>query len=174
MFGSQLLTADSHEHIKRAKILLSKLDNSLLLYAALELRFAIERIIHNQLTLSDNHTFKAKSKNDPKRKKLIMKKIDPESDHNYNIYYVDQNTGERTFWGEYKNIPARRVKEIEGNLGNLLHMKLHLKLGIADDPWYRETRSFLNDTANYLDERITGSCYYFSLKDLDCIEFERK
>ena len=69
MFGSQLLTADPREHIRQAKILLSKLDNSLLLYAALELRLAIEIIIHNQLTLSVNHTFKIKSKNDPKRKK---------------------------------------------------------------------------------------------------------
>lgn len=174
MFENKLLTADPKEHIRRAKILLEQYDDSLLLYSALELRLAIERIAHNQLTLSEDHTMNAKGKSDPKRKKLIMKKIDPESDFDYDIFYIDPKSKQKTYWGEYKNIPEKTVKEIEGKLGNLLHMKLGLKLGIAEDPWYSETRSYLTKTLIYLKERISGSSYYFSYKDLENFEFERK
>lgn len=174
LFGIKLLTADPKENIRRAKILLGQYDDSLLLYCALELRMAIERIVHNQLTLSEDHSMSAKGKNDPKRKKIIMNKIDPESNFNYNIYYIDPETKKKVYWGEYKNIPAKTVNEIEGKLGNLLHMKLGLMLGNSEDPWYSETRSFLTKTSIYLEERTSGSSYYFSYKDLDNFEFERK
>lgn len=167
IFKSKLLTADPKEHIRRAKILLSTNNNALLLYAALELRLAIERIIHNQYTLSTDQTKGAKSKNDPKRKKLIMNKIDPESDHDYKIYFIDPENGSKIFWGIYKNIPESKVKSIEGKLGNLLHMHTGLKLGVVDDPWYSETRTFLINTSDYFFERITDSQYYFSFKDID-------
>jgi len=174
LFENKLLTADPNEHIKRAKILLNQFNNSYLLYAALELRLALERIIHNQLTLSEDHSFASKGKNDPKRKKLIMKKIDPDSNFDYIIFYRDPDNQKKVEWGEYKNISEKRVKEIEGRLGNFLHMKLGLKLGVPNNPWYKETRSFLTETADYLEERITGSCYYFSYRNLENFEFERK
>ena len=50
---NQNLTADPKEHLKRAKKLLKKNQNFLLLYAALELRFALERMVHNQLLFAE-------------------------------------------------------------------------------------------------------------------------
>lgn len=173
IFKSKLLTADPVEHIRRAKLLLDLKNDALLLYAALELRLAIERIIHNQYSLSSEQTKSAKNKKDPKRKKLIMNKIDPESDHDYKIYFIDPKNGSKINLGIYKNIPESMVKTIEGRLGNLLHMHLGLKLGVANDPWYSETRTFLKDTSDYLYERITDSQYYFSFKDIDNFIFEK-
>jgi hypothetical protein len=165
------LTADPKEHIRRANTLLNQNDNSVLLYAALELRFATERIMYNQLSLSEDATKNALNNNDPKRKKLIMNKIDPESDADFKIYLWDGT--ERILFGIYKSIPESKIKSIEGRLGNLLHMKLGLNLGIENDPWYRETRSFLTESASYLSERITDSLYYFSYKDVPNFELEK-
>lgn len=47
------LTADPNEHLKRAKKLLRKNKNSLLLYAALEIRFALERMIQRELIFAE-------------------------------------------------------------------------------------------------------------------------
>lgn len=174
MFGTKLLTADPKEHLRRARILLDKRDDSLLLYAALELRLAIERVVHNQLTLSVSHSKKDKKKNDPKRKKLVMNIIDPESDSDYDVYYIDPISKERVFWGTYKNISTKEVKKIEGRLGNLLHMKLGLKLGIAHDPWYRDTREYLNQVCVYLTERVNDSKFYFSFQGVENFELLKK
>ncbi len=174
MFQSRLLTADPNEHLSRAGILLGKNDNSLLQYAALEMRLAVERIVHNQLTLSEEHSKNDKKKNDPKRKKLIMNQIDPESDNDYEIYFTDSTTGKKVYWGEYKNIPESKIKSIEGRLGNLLHMKLGLNLGIENDPWYFKTRRFLEVTHSFLSERIKNSQYYFCFKETPNFELIKK
>lgn len=174
MFGTKLLTADPQEHLRRAGILLDKNDDALLQYAALELRLCIERILHNQLTLCVLHSKKNKKGIDPKKKKLIMGNLDPASDFDYDIYYTNPEDGSRTFWGTYKNIPEEKVKGIEGRLGNYLHMKRELKLGISDDPWYRETRNFLTETQKYLAERTRNSEYYFSYSDVDNFELIKK
>ena len=173
-YGDNKLTADPKEHIKRAKTLLDLKNNALLLYSALELRLAIERLQHNQLSLSEHATINNKKGNDPKRKKLIMNNIDPNSDHDYKIYFTDPENGTWTYWGEYKNISTEKIKTIEGRLGNLLHIKIGLKLGIKDDPWYGDTRKFLSDTIDYLDERLTDSDYYFSFTDIDNFDLVRK
>lgn len=174
LFESTLLTADPKEHVLRAKILLDTQNDSFLLYAALELRLAIERIMHNQYTLSPDQSMDGKRRNDPKRKKLIMNIIDPESDHDYKVYYIDPKDQSKIFWGIYKNIPRQKVKEIDGKVGNLLHMHLGLNLGLAGDSWYMETRDFLNRTADYLKERITDSLFYFSFTDVDNFIFEKE
>jgi len=174
MFNSGLLTADPKEHLKRADILLAQNNDSLLLYAALELRLATERIIHNQLTLSEDTSKNEKSGNDPKKKKLIMNQIDKESDNDYDIYFTDQGTKEKIFWGAYKNIPQSKVKTIEGRLGNLLHMNTRLNLGDKNDPWYKQTRSFLTETKDYLIERTTDSQYYFTFTGLENFELVRR
>jgi hypothetical protein len=174
MFNSKLLTADPKEHLKRARILLELDDDSLLRYVALELRLAIERIVYNQLSLSENTTKNNKAGNDPKKKKLIMNQIDPASDWDYDIYYKEPGTIRKILWGTYKSIPESKVKKIEGRLGNLLHMAIDLKLGVHDDPWYIDTRIFLTETTSYLTERITDSQYYFSFTDVHNFELVRR
>lgn len=173
-FNTKLLTADPKEHIRRSELLLGFENNSFLLYAALELRLALERIIHNQYTLSEEQKRGSKKKNDPKRKKLIMNMIDPSSDHDYEIYYVDPQTSEEIFWGVYKNISEKWVKEIDGKLGSLLHMKLGLNLGIETDPWYNKTREFLEETTEFLKERTTDSVSYFSYNDSESFLLKKK
>ena len=138
------------------------------------MRLALERIIHNQLTLSEQHSRKDKKKNDPKRKKLVMGVIDPKSNCDYDIFYTDPNTGHKAFWGTCKNISEKKVKTIEGKLGNLLHMKIGLRLGVAEDQWYTDTREFLDNTCDYLTERITDSKYFFSFQGLDNFELIKK
>lgn len=174
MFNSNLLTSDPKEHLLRTRRLLKEKNDSYLLYAALEMRLAIERIVHNQLTLSEEHSRKDKKKNDPIRKKLVIGIIDPESNHDYDIFFNDPNSGNRVFWGTYKNIPKTKIKKIEGRLGNLLHMKLGLRLGVQDDPWYIETRDFLEVTCDYLIERITDSNYFFSYQGQENFELIKK
>ena len=100
-----------------------------------------------------------------------MNKIDPESDADFKIYFWDGS--ERILFGIYKNIPESKIKRIEGRLGDLLHMKLGLNLGIVTDPWYTDTRLFLSESAHYLLERLTDSVYYFSYKDVPNFELQR-
>ncbi|MBL8027776.1 MAG: hypothetical protein JNL74_15240, partial [Fibrobacteres bacterium] len=67
------LTADPKEHLKRAKKLLKKKRmNSLLLYAALEIRFALERMVDAQLLFADNASNKMLKEYDPVKKKSYM------------------------------------------------------------------------------------------------------
>ena len=103
-----------------------------------------------------------------------MNMIDPSSDHDYEIYYVDPQTSEEIFWGVYKNISEKWVKEIDGKLGNLLHMKLGLNLGIETDPWYNKTREFLEETTEFLKERTTDSVSYFSYNDSESFLLKKK
>jgi hypothetical protein len=172
MFTTKKLTADPKENVNRALVLLKKNNNALLLYAALELRLALERAIHNQLSLSIATTLNNKGGNDPKKKKLIINCIDSESDNDFNIFYRDPITKEKLFWGTYKNIPESKLKYIEGRLGNLLHMKRGISLGVEDDYWYLETRTFLMETASYLKERLNNSLSYFAYKDVPYFELE--
>ncbi len=81
-----------------------------MLYAALELRLAIERLQHNQLSLSEHATINNKKGNDPKKKKLIMNNIDPDSDFDYKIYYNDPESGSRIYWENIRTFRHKRLK----------------------------------------------------------------
>ena len=62
------LTADPKKHLKRAKKLLRKNNNSLLLYAAVEIRFALERMVHNQLIFAEDVSKRMMNEYDPSKK----------------------------------------------------------------------------------------------------------
>jgi len=162
----QNLTADPKEHLKRAKLLLKKNQNSHLLYSALELRFALERIVHNQLIFSEEVSKRMLDEYDPTKKRKNMSRIDKDSDYAHKIYLIEKDTGKRFEWGEYRPIDKNKVKEVQGRLGDLLHPKNGLNLGISDDIWYIETRKFLEETHDYLSEITDGNEYYFSYRGL--------
>jgi hypothetical protein len=164
--NQQNLTADPKEHLKRANRLLKKNRNSLLLYSALELRFALERIVHNQLIFAEEVSNRMLDEYDPTKKRKNMSRIDEDSDHPHKIYLIEKDTGKRFEWGEYRPIDQKKVNEIQGRLGNLLHPKDGLKLGISDDPWYIDTRKFLEETHDYLTGITDGNEYYFSYRGL--------
>jgi len=103
-----------------------------------------------------------------------MKSIDPNSDRDYDIYYRDSENGSKVFWGTYKNIPEEKVNTIYGKLGSYLHMKAGLRLGVENDPWYIEARTFLDKTEKFLAERIENSLPYFSYADIENYELIEK
>jgi len=164
------LTADPKEHIKRANNLLKKKKNSLLLYAALEIRFAAERIIDNQLAFAETVSKKTLKKYDPAKKRKAMTAIDPNSDHPHKILLINKETGEKFDWGTYKPIELEKIKEIRNKLGDLLHPKVGSKLGISNDPWYIETRRFLKESTEYLSDKLANNEYYFAYKNLNNFE----
>lgn len=161
------LTANPKEHLKRAKELLNKNQNSLLLYAALEIRFALERMVHNQLIFADQVSKRMLDEYDPSKKRKNMTRIDKNSNFPHKIILIDRVTGERYEWGEYWPIDQEKVNKIKGRLGDLLHPKDGLKLGISNDPWYKETRAFLEESYEYLFKLTQQNKYYFAYKGLD-------
>jgi hypothetical protein len=63
------LTADPKEHLKRVKKLLRR-DNAHILYAALEIRFSLERITQRELIFSENVTNRSLKEYQPVKKSL--------------------------------------------------------------------------------------------------------
>lgn len=63
-----------------------------------------------------------------------------------------------------------RVRQIQGKLGDLLHPKVGLRLGISNDPWYTETREFLSASIDYLSTVLMNNTPFFAFEGLDFIE----
>ena len=135
------LTANPIEHIKRAKKLLKKNKNSLLLYAALEVRFGLERMVQRELLFAEKATKKMLKEYDPVKKRKNLTRLDENVDFPHKIYLVNQKTGEKFEWGKYRPMDKNKVSEIKGKLGDLLHPKEGLLLGISNDPWYTSAPS---------------------------------
>lgn len=163
------LTANPKIHIKRAKHLLRK-DNSHLLYAALELRLALERVTNFEVLLSSNASSKMIKMNDPPKKTKYLKALNENADKPHEIYIINKETGERHIWGQYRPLDAKKISRIEGKLGNLLHAQDGIAYGIANDPWYKETQDFLNESLDYLSDIVENSTPFFAYENLDTIE----
>jgi len=159
------LTADPKEHLRRAKKLLRG-HNSRILYAALEIRFAVERIAQRELIFSQNVTTRSLKEYQPNKKVKSLRRLDPNTEFPHKFLYVDETSGTQFYWGEYKPLDNNVVRELEGRLGNLLHSKDGIKLGIRDDPWYIETRKFLCESIEYLSKVIEDNTPFFGLEGL--------
>jgi len=156
------LTADPKEHIKRAKKLLAKNNNSVLLYAALELRFAIERLVKTELSFADKVSNSTWRKNDPAPQAKALRALDQRADFSHEIFFVSKHTKEKISMGIYKPLPIDKINKIEGRLGDLLHAKIGLSLGKSNDPWYVETRAFLQESADYLESVAENNVPFFA------------
>ncbi|MFA5010546.1 MAG: hypothetical protein WC644_01210 [Ignavibacteria bacterium] len=167
------LTADPNVHLKRAKKLLKNARNHLLLYAALEIRFALERIVHNELIFSEKASNHALDMYDPSKKRKIMSTIDDNVNYPHEIYFVDKKTNERIYWGMYKPLPQEKVNNIKGRLGDLLHAREGIKLGISNDNWYIQTRKFLYDSLETLTSHLKSNEKYFKYAELNHFEMEK-
>lgn len=167
------LTANPTEHLKRAKKILKRRRLSALLYVALELRFALERMAQRDLLLTDLASERILKEYDPSKKLANLHRIAPESAYAHDIFLVNKKTGERLKWGEYKPLDRERVAAIKGRLGDLLHPKDGLRLGIPDDPWYIETMRFLNETEEYLSIIYKDNSPFFAYERLDNFEVVR-
>jgi len=167
------LTANPAEHLKRAKKILKRRRLSELLYAAVELRFALERMAQRDLLLTDLASERILKEYDPSKKLANLHRIAPESDYAHEIFLVNKKTGERLKWGEYKPLDRERVAAIKGRLGDLLHPKDGLRLGLPDDPWYIETMRFLNETAEYLSIVYKDNLPFFVYEGLENFDIVR-
>jgi len=163
------LTADPAEHLKRAKTLLSG-QNSQLLYAALEVRFAIERMAQRELIFAEKATTRSLKEHSPVKKVKSLQRLDPETEFPHKIIFVDETKGIKFDWGNYKPLDAKKVTEIQGRLGDLLHPKEGLHLGLSNDPWYQETRKFLTESIEYLSQVVKDNSPFFAYEGLEYIQ----
>lgn len=168
------LTANPAEHIKRAKKMLKKKDNSLILYVAIELRFTLERMVHSQIIFANGASNNMINEKDPVKKRKNLSKLDNNSDSPHEIIYTNHKTKESIKWADYKPLDTAKVEEIKGKLGDILHAKDGLFLGIPDDPYYLKTNKFLNDSLEYLESRLKDYNNYFPLKDIKEMKFIKK
>ena len=167
------LTANPAEHLKRARQILKRGELSEILYAALELRFALERMTQIDLIFADPASNRMLAGSNPMKKIANLHRLAPEAVAPHDIVIVDKATGERVKLGEYKPLDKKRVSEIHGRLGDLLHPKDGLPLGIHDDPWYLDTRQFLLDSLDYLESVHRDRSPFFVWYGLDGIEMVR-
>ena len=158
------LTADPREHLRRAKRLLRTRKNSHLLYAALEIRFALERLTHNDL-FNDSISNNVRKKYQPSKKLRGLNKAEPGATVPHTMVLVHRQTGQKVPWGEFYPLDPARVSQIEGRLGDLLHPKVALPLGVADSPWYQETRAFLWEAHDYLANLPANRAFFLGTDD---------
>ena len=163
------LTADPNEHLKRAKKLLRG-QNSQLLYAALEVRFAIERMTQRELIFAEKATSRSLKEHSPVKKLQSLRRLDPNTKFPHKIFFVDDTKGIKFDWGSYKPLNATKVTEIQGKLGDLLHPKEGLWLGVSNDPWYQNTRKFLAESIEYLAQAVKDNSPFFAFEGLDYIQ----
>jgi len=162
------LTASPCEHILRARRILERGRLSELLYAALELRFAIERITHLELLFADSASNQMLNEYSASKKIAILRQLAPDSAILHDVEIQHAVTGEWSKIGEYHPLDHLRANKINGRLGDLLHAKDDLMLGMPDrEPWYRETYVFLCEAADFLGESYEGNTQFFSYEGLD-------
>ena len=115
VFGNRpTLTANPAEHIKRARKILRRGRLSELLYAAIELRFALERMAHRELIFAELASNRMLKEYDPVKKVANLHRLAPDAAFVHEIYLVNKATGERLKWAEYKPLDKPRVAAIQG------------------------------------------------------------
>lgn len=164
------LTANPKEHLRRARNLLGTNRNSQLLYAALELRFALERMVDFEIVMANEATQRMVDEHDSAKKTKNLRRLSSEASHTQQIFLINKATGERVLWGRYKPLDLSKVKVIQGRLGDLLHPKRGLGLGLPSDPWYEQTKCFLVEAHDYLCETSKDNTPFFAFEGLEHIE----
>ncbi|MBN1458449.1 MAG: hypothetical protein JXA57_02865 [Armatimonadetes bacterium] len=169
------LTANPREHIARARRILARGQLSELLYAALELRLALERITQTELVFSELASNRMLDQYSASKKVANLRKLAPESEHRHDVEIRHAVTGEWSKIGEYRPLDQQRANEINGRLGDLLHAKDGLALGMPDrEPWYRDTYVFLCETVDFLGELYEDNTQFFSYEGLEHIRLVRR
>lgn len=167
------LTADPAEHLKRARKILRRGRLSEILYAALEVRFALERMAQRELIFAEAVSNRMLRERDPVKKVANLHRMSPDAAYAHEVWFVNKETGQRHKWGEYTPLDKARVSTIQGRLGDLLHPKEGLLLGIPSDPWYHNTKLFLNDSVEYLTGVYKDNSPFFSYQGLGPFEMIR-
>ena len=169
----QTLTASPAEHLTRARRILRRGKLSELLYAALEVRFAVERITHRELEFAEMASTRMLKEYDPVKQVANLRRLAPSSAFPHAFYFVNPQTGVRVRLGEYRPLDKSRVSAIQGRLGDLLHPKEGLLLGVPGDRWYADTRRFLAETVCYLSSTLKDNSPFFSSHGIENFEVVR-
>jgi hypothetical protein len=167
------LTADPKEHLARARKMLRRGKLSELLYAALEIRFALERMTRRELVFAEMASKRMLKQYEPAKHVSNLHRLAPESAFGHNVYLLNKATGQKFKLAQYKPLDQARVAEIQGRLGDLLHPKEGLLLGVPKDPWYSNTRRFLEDSLHYLSDVYSDNSPFFAYQGLDQFEMVR-
>lgn len=167
------LTADPKEHLKRARHLLNTKLNANILYCALDIRFALERMVHSKLLFANGVSKNNLKEYDPVKKFSVLKKLEDDIDFLHKVYVKIPETGELLLIGEYLPLESKEIARIKGKLGDLLHPKDGILLGIDNCDWYVDTRAFLLDAINYLEKRLQRNETFFAYKGLDRFHVEK-
>jgi hypothetical protein len=168
-----MLTADPAEHLKRARKILRRGRLSEILYAAIEVRFALERIAQRELIFAEAASNRMLQEHDPVKKVTNLQRLAPDAAFTHEIWFVNKETGQRIKWAEYKPLDKARISGIQGRLGDLLHPKEGLLLGLPNDLWYRNTKAFLEDSLAYLSKVYKDNSPFFSYEGLAQFEMIR-
>ena len=110
---------------------------------------------------------------DPVKKVANLQRLAPDAAFTHEIWFVNKETGQRIKWAEYKPLDKARISAIQGRLGDLLHPKEGLLLGLPNDPWYRNTKAFLEDSLEYLAKVYKDNSPFFSYEGLAQFEMIR-
>jgi len=167
-------TANPREHIQRARRILARGSLSELLYAALELRFALERITQLELIFADEASNRMLKDYTASKKVLNLRQLAPDSAFPHDIEMRHAVTGEWNKIAEYRPIDYQRVAWVYGRLGDLLHAKDDLMLGMPEAPWYRDTYEFLLETCDFLSDAYEDNTQFFTYEGLDHIRMVRR
>ncbi len=167
------LTANPTEHLKRARKILRRGRLSELLYAAIEVRFALERMAQRELIFAEAASNRVLREHDPVKKVANLQRLSPDAAFTHEIWFVNKDTGQRIKWAEYKPLDKARVSAIQGRLGDLLHPKEGLLLGLPNDPWYLNTQAFLEESVGYLSKVYKDNSPFFSYEGLAQFEMIR-
>jgi hypothetical protein len=168
------LTANPREHIKRARTILQRGRLSEILYAALELRFAAERIPQLELIFAESASNRMLDEYSPVKKVASLRQLAPESEFAHDVEMLNRATGEWVKVAEYRPLDKSRISTIKGRLGALLHPRDDLMLGMPEEPWYRETYEFLCDSIDFLSDAYEGNTQFFTYEGVDHIRLRRR
>jgi hypothetical protein len=145
---------DSHSYLERARERLNEERLDFLFYAALELRCGIEARLQEYLE-AQKHIAECRRSGwrIPKLAKNIERAFQL-GDKIARVTILDQNTKEKIATFIYTPVTAELQKNGQ-RLGNLLHALKHARP--FDDPWWSETRKFLNNVQAQLAVAVSGT-----------------
>jgi hypothetical protein len=121
-------------------------------------------MVHFQLFCARNASENILKEYDPIKKRKYLSKLDPAVDYPQKIFLKNKNASSIISWGEYRPLDMTDIKRIKGRLGDLLHPKDGLLLGVSDDNWYIETRIFLEESIVLLKDNYKHNNPYFQYK----------
>jgi hypothetical protein len=99
------LTADPNVHLKRARKLL-KGQNSQILYAAIEVRFALERMTYRELSMTEKVSNNERKEYSPVKHIKSLRRADDNTQYPHKIFLINKSTGEHIEWGEIQALGA--------------------------------------------------------------------